>query len=133
MTDKLIERTVVKIWGDELFSVVLTDDEFNALTADQLREAVTAYSCQIVVRRADGTFSMIDWSGCDGIVDDVIAALQRDRNLSSHSFTEWSLTLADLRARIAERIANEIEGHVDRETVLLELKAVTGWKELLDA
>ena len=69
----------------------------------------------------------------DEIVDDVIAALQRDRNLSPHSFTEWSLTLADLRARIAERITNEIEGHVDRETVLLELKAVTGWEELLDA
>ena len=35
----------------------------------------------------------------DEIVDDVIAALQRDRNLTPHSFTEWSLTLADLRAR----------------------------------
>ena len=69
----------------------------------------------------------------DEIVDDVIAALQRDRSLSPHSFTEWSLTLADLRACIAERIANEIEGHIDRETALLELKAVTGWKELFDA
>jgi hypothetical protein len=71
MTDKLIERAAVKIWGDELFSVVLTDDEFNALTADQLREALTAYSCQIVVRRADGTFTMIDYSGCDGEQFDV--------------------------------------------------------------
>ena len=26
-----------------------------------------------------------------------------------------------------------LEGHVDRETALLDLKAVTGWEELLDA
>ena len=42
MTDKLVERTVVKFDYDELFSVVLTDDELNALTADQLREALFA-------------------------------------------------------------------------------------------
>ena len=66
ITDKLIERDVVKIHGDELFSVVLTDDELNTLTADQLREAVTVYGCQFVVRRADGTFTMVDYSGCDG-------------------------------------------------------------------
>jgi hypothetical protein len=68
-TDKLIERTVVKKWGDELFSIVLTDDELNALTAAQLREVVevvTACTCESVVRRSDGTLSVIDYSGCDG-------------------------------------------------------------------
>ena len=65
-TDKVIERTVVRIWHDELFSVVLTDDELNALTAEQLREAVTANGCWQVVRRADGTFTMIEESGSDG-------------------------------------------------------------------
>jgi len=35
----------------------------------------------------------------DEIVDDMIALLQRDRNISSRSFTEWSLVLANLRAR----------------------------------
>jgi hypothetical protein len=69
----------------------------------------------------------------DAIVDDTIAELQRAREIPPRSFAEWSLTLAGLRARIAERIANEIEGHVDREIVLLELKAVTGWEDLLDA
>ena len=59
----------------------------------------------------------------DAIVEDVIAALQRDRNISSRSFTEWELLLAGLRARIAERIAEEITGHVDRQAVLLELEA----------
>ena len=58
---------------------------------------------------------------------------QRDRKIPPRSFAQWSLVLADLRECIAERIANEIEGHVDRGTVLLELKAVTGWEELLDA
>jgi hypothetical protein len=69
----------------------------------------------------------------DEIVDDTIAVLQRDCNIPSRSFSEWSLALADLRARIAEQIAHEIEGHIDRETALLELKAVTGWEELCDA
>jgi hypothetical protein len=35
----------------------------------------------------------------DEIVDDMIALLQRDRNISSRSFTEWYLVLANLRAR----------------------------------
>ena len=59
----------------------------------------------------------------DEIINDTIAVLQRDRNISSRSFSEWSLALADLRARIAEQIADEIEGHVDRGTVLLEIEA----------
>ena len=59
----------------------------------------------------------------DEIIDDMISVLQRDRNISSRSFSEWSLALADLRARIAEQIADEIEGHVDRGTVLLEIEA----------
>jgi hypothetical protein len=66
MTDKLIERTVVKIWGDELFSIVLTDDELNALAAHQWLQAVTANGCWHVVRRADGTFTIIEESGSDG-------------------------------------------------------------------
>jgi DNA-binding transcriptional regulator YdaS (Cro superfamily) len=69
----------------------------------------------------------------DEIIGDMIAALQRDREIPPRSFARWSLVLADLRVCIAERIANEIEGHIDRETALLELKAVTGWGELLDA
>jgi hypothetical protein len=69
----------------------------------------------------------------DEIVDDVIAALQRDRNISSRSFTEWSLVLANLRARIAERIAGEIAGHVSLAAVLLELEAAVDWQELFDA
>jgi DNA-binding transcriptional regulator YdaS (Cro superfamily) len=69
----------------------------------------------------------------DEIVDDMIAALQRGREIPPRSFARWSLVLADLCARIAERIANEIEGHIDRETALLELKAVTGWEGVLDA
>jgi hypothetical protein len=64
----------------------------------------------------------------DAIIDDTIAALQRDRNISSRSFTEWELALASLRARIAERIASEIVGHVNLETVLLELKLICGWE-----
>ena len=59
----------------------------------------------------------------DEIIDDMIAVLQRDHSISSRSFIEWSLVLANLRARIAERIANEIEGHVDLRTVLLEIEA----------
>lgn len=59
----------------------------------------------------------------DAIIEDMIAALQRDRNISFKSFTEWELLLAGLRACIAERIAEEITGHVDREAVLLELEA----------
>ena len=59
----------------------------------------------------------------DEIVDDVIATLQCDRDVSSRSSTEWSLGLANLRARIAERIGDEIEGHVDLATVLLEIEA----------
>ena len=63
----------------------------------------------------------------DEIIDDMIAVLQRDRNISSRSFTEWSLMLANLRARIAERITNEIAGHVSLSTVLLEIEAATDW------
>lgn len=63
MTDKLVERTVVKFDYDELFSVVLTDDELNALTADQLREALFAWSEIVsVARYADGTFTLTDYS-----------------------------------------------------------------------
>jgi hypothetical protein len=69
----------------------------------------------------------------DRIVDDTIATLQRDRNISSRSFTEWELALASLRARIAERIASEIVGHVSLAEVLLELEAAVDWQELLDA
>ena len=49
----------------------------------------------------------------DEIIDDMIAVLQRDHSISSRSFIEWSLVLANLRARIAERITNAIAGHVD--------------------
>jgi hypothetical protein len=59
----------------------------------------------------------------DTIVDDMVAVLQREHNILSRSSAEWSLALANLRARIAERIAEEIEGHVDLRTVLLELEA----------
>ena len=60
-------RPAVKLHGEELFSVELTDDEFNALTAEQLREALSSYSGIVsVVRRADGTLTLIDYSGCDG-------------------------------------------------------------------
>lgn len=58
----------------------------------------------------------------DEIINDTIAALQRDRNLSCRSFGEWELRLANLRQRIAERIAGEIVGCVDLETVLRELE-----------
>jgi hypothetical protein len=60
-------RPAVKIHGDELFSVILTDNELNACTADQLREAIKRlWPAQYVVRRADGSFKVIDYSGCDG-------------------------------------------------------------------
>jgi hypothetical protein len=57
----------------------------------------------------------------DEIIDDTITVLQGDHNISSRSFAQWSLILADLRARIAERIADEIVGCVDLQTVLLKL------------
>jgi nucleoid DNA-binding protein len=59
----------------------------------------------------------------DAIVDDMIAALKRDCEIPLRSFAQWELALADLRERIAEQIADEIEGHVDRGTVLLEIEA----------
>jgi hypothetical protein len=58
----------------------------------------------------------------DEILNDTIAALQRDRNISARSFAEWELILANLRQRIAERVAGEIVGYVDLETVLRELE-----------
>jgi hypothetical protein len=64
------------------------------------------------------------------IINDTIAALQRDRNNATRSFTELELALADLRACVAARLANAIIGHVDLATVLLELEAVSGWEEL---
>ena len=67
----------------------------------------------------------------DVIIDDVIIALRRDRSISSKSFMEWELALANLRARIAERITNEIAGHVSLSAVLLEIEAATDWQELL--
>ena len=39
--------------------------------------------------------------------------------------------MANLRARIAERITNEIAGHVCLSAVLLEIEAATDWQELL--
>jgi hypothetical protein len=69
----------------------------------------------------------------DEIIDDVIAALQRDRNIPSRSFTEWEMRLANLRARIAERIDREITGHVSLSAVLLEIEAAIDWQELFDA
>jgi hypothetical protein len=64
----------------------------------------------------------------DEIIDDMIVTLQRDRTLPARSFAQWSLTLADLRARVAERIAGEIEGHVDLGAVLLDIEAIAGWE-----
>jgi hypothetical protein len=58
----------------------------------------------------------------DRIIDDTIAALQRDPNISSRSFTEWELKLADLRARVAERLSLAVVGYVELETVLRELE-----------
>jgi hypothetical protein len=66
----------------------------------------------------------------DGIVNDMIVALQRDRNIPSKSFTEWELILANLRGRIGERIAHEITGCVSLSEVLLEIEAATDWQEL---
>jgi hypothetical protein len=42
-------RPAVKIHGEELFSVVLTDDEFNALTAEQLREALSSAALTVTL------------------------------------------------------------------------------------
>ena len=69
----------------------------------------------------------------DEIVDDMIAALKRDRETAFRSFAQWELALANLRARIAERITNEIAGHVSLSAVLLEIEAATDWQELLGA
>lgn len=69
----------------------------------------------------------------DAIVDDTIAVLRRDRNNSFRSFTEWELALADLHARIADRIAGEIAGHVDVAAVLIEFEAAVDWQEVFDA
>ena len=69
----------------------------------------------------------------DEIIDDMISALQRDRETSSRSFAQWELKLANLRARIAERITNKIAGHVSLSAVLLEIEAATIWQALLDS
>jgi hypothetical protein len=77
----------------------------------------------------------------DKIVDDVITALQRDPDTSFRSFTAWELALASVRGRVAERLSLAIAGHVDLETVLLELRCCErfdskpcscGW-EVIDA
>jgi hypothetical protein len=67
----------------------------------------------------------------DAIINDTIAALQRDRNNASRSFTELELALADLRARIAERLTAAINGHVHLADVLLEIEASPDYLEFL--
>ena len=54
---------------------------------------------------------------------------KRDGETPRRSFAQWELTLANLRARIAERITKEISGH---SAVLLEVEAATDWQELFD-
>ena len=43
----------------ELFGEIISDEELKAMTADQLREAITNYG-RTVVRCPDGSFNIID-------------------------------------------------------------------------
>jgi hypothetical protein len=66
----------------------------------------------------------------DEIIIDTITAL-RDRDGASRSFAEWELMLANLRARITERLTTAIDGHVHLNDVLFEIEASPDYLELL--
>jgi hypothetical protein len=53
--------TTKVFYMDELFGELISDEEFAAMTADQLREAIIAYD-RTVVREPDGSYNMIDES-----------------------------------------------------------------------
>ena len=46
-------------WMDELFGFYLTDEEYENLTADQLREAISNYD-RVVIGQPNGGYNVID-------------------------------------------------------------------------
>jgi hypothetical protein len=64
----------------------------------------------------------------DEIIDVVIAVLQHEPSISPpRSFIEWSLVLANPRARVAELIAGKTKGFADLESVRNSLQ--TEWPD----
>jgi hypothetical protein len=63
----------------------------------------------------------------DQMIDTTIDALRRNPEIPARSFAEWSLILAGLRPRIAEQIADLIDGHADLDEVLTTIEALGEW------